>query len=314
MKEQTTPKFQLKTISIIFILLALLISVFIAGCAQQQETPKENSTPATEITVTAQGWNADTDTPAALVITSEVTEEGAEPATTEYVVVEPNAEPTTVELSEGNYDVAMVYPVSSDGQAFTRSADAQELTLTVEGDNPSLDIMLDQKRALTAEEIQASIDTINASTIEQDIKDKILAAYNSAQSTAEATSTENTSADTAATSKDTSSAGGAAVATSNSGNSGSTSAPAASAPAAPAHQHSWEPVYSTTTLTVCTCCDGTQFVHEQATIARSQAASHEVALGNAHPDECHGNSHISQSGRTQQTKLYDRCSGCGATR
>lgn len=304
----------MKTKSIIATLSALALSIAFVGCAQPQETPKENSTPATEITVKAEGWNADTDTPAALVITSEVTEEGAEPATTEYVVVEPNAaEPTTVELSEGNYDVAMVYPVSSDGQAFTRPADAEALTLTVEGDNPSLDITLDQKRALTAEEIQTAIDTINASTIEQDTKDKILAAYNSAQSTAEATSAEDTSADTAA-SEDTSSAGGAAVAKSNSGNSGSTSAPAASAPAAPAHQHSWEPVYSTTTLTVCTCCDGTQFVHEHATIARSQAASHEVALGNTHPDECHGNSHISQSGRTQQTKLYDRCSGCGATR
>lgn len=305
----------MKTKPIIATLSALALSIALVGCAQQQETPKENTTPATEITVKAEGWNADTDTPAVLKITSEVTEEGAEPATTEYVVVEPNAaEPTTVELSEGNYDVAMVYPVSSDGQAFTRPADAQELTLTVEGDNPSLDITLDQKRALAAEEIQTAIDTINASTIEQNTKDKILAAYNSAQSTAEATSAEDTSADTAAASEDTSSTGGAAVATSNSGNSGSTSAPAASAPAAPAHQHSWEPVYSTTTLTVCTCCDGTQFVHEQATIARSQAASHEVALGNAHPDECHGNSHISQSGRTQQTKLYDRCSGCGATR
>ena len=313
MKEQTTPKFQLKTISIIFILLALLISVFIAGCAQQQETPKENSTPATEIKVTAEGWNADTDTPAALVITSEVTEEGAEPETTEYVVVEPNAEPTTVELSEGSYDVAMVYPVSSDGQAFTRPQDAQALTLTVEGENPSLDITLDQKRALAAEEIQTSIDTINASTIEQSIKDKILAAYNSAQTSAQATPTEDTSADTAATSEDTASTGGAAVATSNSGNSGSTSAPAASAPAAPAHQHNWEPVYSTTHLIVCTCCDGTTFTGS-AGIARSQAASHEVALGNAHPDECHGNSHISQSTSTQQTKTGERCSGCGATR
>lgn len=304
----------MKTKSIIATLSALALSIALTGCAQQQETPKENFTPATEIIVTAEGWNADTDTPAALVITSEVTEEGAEPATTEYVVVEPNAEPTTVELSEGNYDVAMVYPVSADGQAFTRPSDAEALTLTVEGDNPSLDITLDQKRALTAEEIQASIDTINASTIEQDIKDKILAAYNSAQAATEATPTEATPTE------DTSTApaddGGAAAATqsSNSGNSGSTSAPAASAPAAPAHQHSWEPVYSTTTLTVCTCCDGTQFVHEQATIARSQAASHEVALGNAHPNECHGNSHISQSGRTQQTKLYDRCSGCGATK
>lgn len=304
----------MKTKSIIATLSALALSIALVGCAQQQETPKENSTPATEITVTAQGWNADTDTPAALVITSEVTEEGAEPETTEYVVVEPNAEPATVELSEGNYDVAMVYPVSADGQAFTRPADAQELTLTVEGDNPSLDITLDQKRALTAEEIQTAIDTINASTIEQDTKDKILAAYNSAQAAAEATGTEDTSADTAATSEDTASTGGATVATSNSGNSGSTSAPAASAPAAPAHQHSWEPVYSTTTLTVCTCCDGTQFVHEQATIARSQAASHEVALGNANPDVCHGNSHISQSGRTQQTKTGERCYGCGATR
>lgn len=304
----------MKTKSIIATLSALALSIALVGCAQQQETPKENSTPATEITVTAEGWNADTDTPAALVITSEVTEEGAEPATTEYVVVEPNAEPTTVELSEGNYDVAMVYPVSSDGQAFTRPADAQALTLTVEGDNPSLDITLDQKRALAAEEIQAAIDTINASTIEQDTKDKILAAYNSAQAAAEATSAEDTSSDPAAASEDTSSTGGAAVATSNSGNSGSTSAPAASAPAAPAHTHSWEPVYSTTTLTVCTCCDGTQFIHEQATIARSQAASHEVALGNANPDVCHGNSHISQSGRTQQTKTGERCSSCGATR
>ena len=123
----------MKTKSIIATLSALALSIALVGCAaQQQETPKENSTPATEITVKAEGWNADTDTPAALVITSEVTEEGAEPATTEYVVVEPNAaEPTTVELGEGNYDVAMVYPVSSDGQAFTRPADAQELTLTV---------------------------------------------------------------------------------------------------------------------------------------------------------------------------------------
>lgn len=305
----------MKTKSIIATLSALALSIALVGCAQQQETPKENSTPATEITVTAEGWNSDTDTPTALVITSEVTEEGAEPATTEYVVVEPNAaEPTTVELSEGNYDVAMVYPVSFDGQAFTRPADAQALTLTVEGDNPSLDITLDQKRALTAEEIQAAIDIINASTIEQDTKDEILAAYNSAQSTAEATSAEDTPADTAATSENTSSTGGAAVATSNSGNTGNTSTPAASTPAAPAHQHSWEPVYKTTTLTVCTCCDGTQFVHEQATIARSQAASHEVALGNANPDECHGNSHISQSGRTQQTKTGERCSSCGATR
>ena len=312
MKEQTTPKFQLKTISIIFILLALLISVFIAGCAQLQETPKENSTPATEITVKAEGWNADTDTPAALVITSEVTEEGAEPATTEYVVVEPNAEPTTVELSEGNYDVAMVYPVSADGQAFTRPADAEALTLTVEGNNPSLDITLDQKRALTAEEIQTAIDTINASTIEQDTKDKILAAYNSAQSTAEATSAEDTSADTAAASEDTSSAGGAAVATSTSGNSGSTSAPAASAPAAPAHQHSWEPVPGTGMETVCTCCDGTTFTGS-AEIARAQAASHEVALGNAHPDECHGNSHIKQSGRPNPANTRYRCA-CGATK
>lgn len=303
----------MKTKSIIATLSALALSIALVGCAQQQETPKENSTPATEITVIAQGWNADTDTPAVLKITSEVTEEGAEPATTEYVVVEPNAEPTTVELNEGNYDVAMVYPVSSDGQAFTRPADAEALTLTVEGDNPSLDITLDQKRALAAEEIQTAIDTINASTIEQDTKDKILAAYNTAQTASEATPAEDTSADTAATSEDTSSAGGAAAATSNSGNTGSTSAPAASAPAAPAHQHSWEPVYSTTTLTVCTCCDGTQFVHEQATIARSQAASHEVALGNAHPDECHGNSHISQSGRTQQTLTGYRCS-CGATK
>lgn len=304
----------MKTKSIIATLSALALSIALVGCAQQQETPKENSTPATEITVTAEGWNSDTDTPAALVITSEVTEEGAEPATTEYVVVEPNAaEPTTVELGEGSYDVAMVYPVSSDGQAFTRPADAEALKLTVEGDNPSLDITLDQKRALAAEEIQTAIDTINASTIEQDTKDKILAAYNSAQ-TSESTPTEDTSADTAAASEDTSSTGGTAVATSDNGGSGSASAPAASAPATPAHQHSWEPVYSTTTLTVCTCCDGTQFVHEQATIARSQAASHEVALGNANPDVCHGNSHISQSGRTQQTKLYDRCSGCGATR
>lgn len=303
----------MKTKSIIATLSALALSIALVGCAQQQETPKENVTPATEITVTAEGWNADTDTPAALVITSEVTEEGAEPATTEYVVVEPNAaEPTTVELGEGNYDVAMVYPVSSDGQAFTRPADAQELTLTVEGDNPSLDITLDQKRALTAEEIQTAIDTINASTIEQDTKDKILAAYNSAQSTAEATSAENTSADTAATSKDTASTGGAAVATSNSGNSGSTSAPAASAPAAPAHQHSWEPVYSTTSVVVCTCCDGTTFTGS-AGIARSQAAAHEVALGNAHPDECHGNSHISQSSRPNPANTRYRCA-CGATK
>lgn len=299
----------MKTKSIIATLSALALSVALGGCAQQQ-APQENATPATEITVTAEGWNADTDTPAALVITSEVTEEGAEPATTEYVVVEPNAaEPTTVELSEGNYDVAMVYPVSADGQAFTRPADAQELTLTVEGDNHSLDITLDQKRALAAEEIQTAIDTINASTIEQDTKEKILAAY----TVAEATDAEDTSADTAATSEDTSSTGGAAVATSNSGNSGSTSAPAASAPAAPAHQHSWEPVYSTTSVVVCTCCDGTTFTGS-AGIARSQAASHEVALGNAHPDECHGNSHISQSTSTQQTKTGERCSGCGATR
>lgn len=303
----------MKTKSIIATLSALALSIALVGCAQQQETPKENTTPATEITVKAEGWNADTDTPAVLKITSEVTEEGAEPATTEYVVVEPNAEPTTVELNEGNYDVAVVYPVSSDGQAFTRPSDAEALTLTVEDDNPSLDITLDQKRALATEEIQTAIDTINASTIEQDTKDKILAAYNSAQTSAESTPTEDTSSDPAATSEDTSSTGGAAVATSTSGNSDSTSAPAASAPAAPAHQHSWEPVYSTTTLTVCTCCDGTQFVHEQATIARSQAASHEVALGNAHPDECHGNSHISQSGRTQQTLTGYRCS-CGATK
>lgn len=304
----------MKTKSIIATLSALALSIALVGCAQQQETPKENSTPATEITVTAEGWNADTDTPAALVITSEVTEEGAEPATTEYVVVEPNAaEPTTVELSEGNYDVAMVYPVSSDGQAFTRPADAQELTLTVEGDNPSLDITLDQKRALAAEEIQAAIDTINASTIEQDTKDQILAAYNSAQAAAEATPAEDTASETAATSEDTASTGGAAVATSNSGNSGSTSAPAASAPAAPAHTHSWEPVYSTTSVVVCTCCDGTTFTGS-AGIARSQAAAHEVALGNANPDECHGNSHISQSTSTQQTKTGERCSSCGATR
>lgn len=303
----------MKTKSIIATLSALALSIAFVGCAQQQETPKENSTPATEITVTAQGWNADTDTPAALVITSEVTEEGAEPATTEYVVVEPNAEPTTVELSEGSYDVAMVYPLSFDGQAFTRPADAQALTLTVEGDNPSLDITLDQKRALAAEEIQTAIDTINASDIEQDTKDKILAAYNSAQSTAEATSAEDTPADTAATSEGTSSAGGAAVATSNSGNTGSTSAPAASTPAAPAHQHSWEPVYSTTSVVVCTCCDGTTFTGS-AGIARSQAAAHEVALGNANPDECHGNSHISQNTSTQQTKTGERCSSCGATR
>lgn len=303
----------MKTKSIIATLSALALSIALVGCAaQQQETPKENSTPATEITVTAEGWNADTDTPAALVITSEVTEEGAEPATTEYVVVEPNAEPTTVELSEGNYDVAMVYPVSSDGQAFTRPADAQELTLTVEGDNPSLDIMLDQKRALTAEEIQTAIDTINASTIEQDTKDKILAAYNSAQSTTESTPSEDTSADTAAPSEDTSSAGGAAAATSNSGNTGSTSAPAASTPA-PAHQHSWEPVPGTGMDTVCTCCDGTQFVHSQPSMARSQAASHEVALGNAHPDECHGNSHIKQSSRPNPANTRYRCS-CGATK
>lgn len=300
----------MKTKSIIATLSALALSIALVGCAQQQETPKENSTPATEITVTAEGWNADTDTPAALVITSEVTEEGAEPATTEYVVVEPNAaEPTTVELSEGNYDVAMVYPVSSNGQAFTRPADAEALTLTVEGDNPSLDITLDQKRALAAEEIQTAIDTINASTIEQDTKDKILAAYTVAQDTP----AEDTSSEPAATSEDTSSTGGAAVATSNPGNSGSTSAPAASAPAAPAHQHSWEPVYSTTSVVVCTCCDGTTFTGS-AGIARSQAASHEVALGNAHPDECHGNSHISQSTSTQQTLTGERCSGCGATR
>lgn len=303
----------MKTKSIIATLSALALSIALVGCAQQQETPKENTTPATEITVKAEGWNADTDTPAVLKITSEVTEEGAEPATTEYVVVEPNAEPTTVELNEGNYDVAVVYPVSSDGQAFTRPSDAEALTLTVEDDNPSLDITLDQKRALATEEIQTAIDTINASTIEQDTKDKILAAYNSAQTSAESTPTEDTSSDTAAPSEDTSSAGGAAVATSNSGNTGSTSAPAASAPAAPAHQHSWEPVYSTTSVVVCTCCDGTTFTGS-AGIARSQAAAHEVALGNAHPDECHGNSHISQSTSTQQTKLYDRCSGCGATR
>lgn len=300
----------MKTKSIITTLSALALSIALVGCAQQQETPKENSTPATEITVTAQGWNADTDTPAALVITSEVTEEGAEPATTEYVVVEPNAaEPTTVELSEGNYDVAMVYPVSFDGQAFTRPADAQALTLTVEGDNPSLDITLDQKRALAAEEIQTAIDIINASTIEQDTKDEILAAYTVAQDTP----AEDTSSEPAATSEDTSSTGGAAVATSTSGNSGSTSAPAASAPSTPAHQHSWEPVYSTTSVVVCTCCDGTTFTGS-AGIARSQAASHEVALGNAHPDECHGNSHISQSTSTQQTKTGERCSSCGATR
>ena len=302
----------MKTKSIIATLSALALSIALVGCAQQQETPKENSTPATEITVTAEGWNADTDTPAALVITSEVTEEGAEPATTEYVVVEPNAEPTTVELSEGNYDVAMVYPVSADGQAFTRPADAEALTLTVEGNNPSLDITLDQKRTLAAEEIQTAIDTINASTIEQDTKDKILAAYNSAQAAAESTPTEDTSTDAAATSEDTASTGGAAVATSNSGNSGSTSAPAASAPAAPAHQHSWEPVYSTTSVVVCTCCDGATFTGS-AGIARSQAAAHEVALGNAHPDECHGNSHISQSTSTQQTLTGYRCS-CGATK
>lgn len=305
----------MKTKSIIATLSALALSIALVGCAQQQETPKENSTPATEITVTAQGWNADIDTPAALVITSEVTEEGAEPATTEYVVVEPNAaEPTTVELSEGNYDVAMVYPVSSDGQAFTRPSDAEALTLTVEGDNPSLDITLDQKRALTAEEIQTAIDTINASTIEQDIKDKILATYNSAQSTTETASAEDTSSDPAATSEGTASTGGAAVATSHSGNSGSTSAPAASAPAAPAHQHSWEPVYSTTTLNTYICCDGAAFTGT-AEVARSQAAAHEVALGNANPDVCHGNSHVRDGGSTtQQTKLYDRCSGCGATR
>ena len=302
----------MKTKSIIATLSALALSIALVGCAQQQETPKENSTPATEITVTAQGWNADTDTPAALVITSEVTEEGAEPATTEYVVVEPNAEPTTVELSEGNYDVAMVYPMSSDGQAFTRPADAEALTLTVEGDNPSLDITLDQKRTLAAEEIQTAIDTINASTIEQDTKDKILAAYNSAQAAAETTSTENTSADTAATSEDTSSAGGTAVATSNSGNTGSTSAPAASAPAAPAHTHSWEPVPGTGMDTVCTCCDGTTFTGS-AEIARAQAASHEVALGNANPDECHGNSHIKQSSRPNPAKTRYRCA-CGATK
>lgn len=304
----------MKTKSIIATLSALALSIALVGCAQQQETPKENSTPATEITVTAEGWNADTDTPAALVITSEVTEEGAEPATTEYVVVEPNAaEPTTVELSEGSYDVAMVYPVSSDGQAFTRPADTQALALTVEGDNPSLDITLDQKRALAAEEIQAAIDTINASTIEQDTKDKILAAYNSAQTSAESTPTEDTPSDTAATSEDTASTGGASVATSTSGNSGSTSTPAASAPAAPAHQHSWEPVPGTGMDTVCTCCDGTQFVHSQPSIARSQAASHEVALGNAHPDECHGNSHISQSSRPNPANTRYRCA-CGATK
>lgn len=304
----------MKTKSIIATLSALALSIALTGCAQQQETPKENPTPATEITVTAEGWNSDTDTPTALVITSEVTEEGAEPATTEYVVVEPNAaEPMTVELGEGNYDVAMVYPVSSDGQAFTRPADAQELTLTVEGDNPSLDITLDQKRALAAEEIQTAIDTINASTIEQNIKDQILAAYNSAQSTAEATPAEDTSSDTAATSEGTASTGGAAIATSNSGNSGSTSAPAASAPAAPAHTHSWEPVPGTGMDTVCTCCDGTQFVHSQPSMARSQAASHEVALGNAHPDECHGNSHIKQSSRPNPANTRYRCA-CGATK
>lgn len=306
----------MKTKSIIATLSALALSIALVGCAQQQETPKENSTPATEITVTAEGWSADTDTPAALVITSEVTEEGAEPATTEYVVVEPNAaEPTTVELSEGNYDVAMVYPVSSDGQAFTRPAGAEALTLTVEGDNPSLDITLDQKRALTAEETQAAIDTINASTIEQDTKDKILAAYISAQASAESTPTEDTSSDPAATSEDASGTGGAAVATSNgnSGNSGSTSAPAASAPAAPAHQHSWEPVPGTGMDTVCTCCDGTQFVHSQPSMARSQAASHEVALGNANPDECHGNSHIKQSSRPNPANTRYRCA-CGATK
>lgn len=305
----------MKTKSIIATLSALALSIALVGCAaQQQETPKENTTPATEITVKAEGWNADTDTPAVLKITSEVTEEGAEPATTEYVVVEPNAEPTTVELNEGNYDVAVVYPVSSDGQAFTRPSDAEALTLTVEDDNPSLDITLDQKRALATEEIQTAIDTINASTIEQDTKDKILAAYNSAQSTAEATPAEDTSADTAATSEDTASTGGAAAATSNSDNSGSTSAPAASAPAAPAHQHSWEPVYSTTTLHTYICCDGAAFTGT-AEVARSQAAAHEVALGNANPDVCHGNSHVRDGGSTtQQTKLYDRCSGCGATR
>lgn len=304
----------MKTKSIIATLSALALSIALVGCAQQQETPKENTTPATEITVKAEGWNADTDTPAVLKITSEVTEEGAEPATTEYVVVEPNAEPTTVELNEGNYDVAVVYPVSSDGQAFTRPSDAEALTLTVEDDNPSLDITLDQKRALATEEIQTAIDTINASTIEQDTKDKILAAYNSAQAAAEATPAEDTPADTAATSEDTSSAGGAAAATSNSGNTGSTSAPAASTPAAPAHQHSWEPVYSTTTLHTYICCDGAAFTGT-AEVARSQAAAHEVALGNANPDVCHGNSHVRDGGSTtQQTKLYDRCSGCGATR
>lgn len=300
----------MKTKPILATLSALALSVALVGCAQQQ-APQENATPATEITVTAEGWNADTDTPAALVITSEVTEEGAEPATTEYVVVEPNAEPATVELSEGSYDVAMVYPVSSDGQAFTRPQDAQALTLTVEGENPSLDITLDQKRALAAEEIQTAIDTINASTIEQDTKDKILAAYNTAQAAAEAA--EATPAEDTATAP--ADNGGATVATqsSNSG-SGSAPAPAASAPAAPAHTHNWEPVYGSRTVTVYTCCDGTRFFHHQSTIARSQAASHEVALGNAHPDECHGNSHITQSTSTEQGILVGfRCSECGAT-
>lgn len=289
---------------------AMVLVFALAGCAAQQQASEENQNHEAAISITADGWNAETDTPAVLKITSEVTEEGAEPATTEYVVVEPNANPETVALNEGNYDVAIVYPVSSDGQAFTRPLDAQALTLTVEGDNPSLNITLDQKRALTAEEIQTSIDTINTSTIDQDTKDKILAAYNSAQAGAGAATAE----DAAAAPADN---GGAAIAaqSSNSG-SGSASAPTASAPAAPAkpaHQHSWEPVYKTTTVTVCTCCDGASFTNYSTGIARSQAASHEAALGNADPDNCHGNAHVREHYDTQQTLTGYRCA-CGATK
>lgn len=299
----------MKTKSIIATMSALALTFALVGCSNNQNEPKaeENSTPATSITVKAEGWNAETDTPALLQITSEA-EEGAEPETTEFVVVEPNAEEATeIDLKEGNYDVAVAYPASTDGQAYARNADAGALTLTVEGDNPTLDVTLDQKRALTAEEIQAALDIVNASDIEQGTKDAILAAYTELQNT---TTTEATpEAETADS--------GAAVATQStpSSNSGSTggSTPVASAPApsAPAHQHNWVPVPGTGFIDVYTCCDGVSFSGDP-NIARSQAAAHECALAES-TGEPHGASHYTHGSKPDPSTTRYSCS-CGATR
>lgn len=183
----------------------VLAAVFsLTGCAATaHEDDAGSGAVPVPVSVAAEGWNADADTPAVLNIVSAAEEgegeeasgaaNGAEDAdaahsseggseaaeasgkvqaasdseVNEYILLEPNSEePYSIELPEGTYEVTIVYPMKKDtGQAYT-AADAAPITFTVSQDAeeaPALDLTLDSKRFLTKAEIEECVRSVKKS-------------------------------------------------------------------------------------------------------------------------------------------------------